>query len=291
MATLLARPSPFVERERTASPTPPPQLSINTSQRGTPAPIPNKHIPFCSPGPRPATRQLDTPPASPPSSTQIIETTSLTYPPNAADKVFNDPPVYCIRADDLSQALDHIATQPLPSTKQVFPWLHGLHAENQLQLAFFIARKRSLRRTPKCIRGLTIVKAGGDLSHSRLKGAIAPEELLRPAQHSRSKHAHAEPEFIDADPKEGFSVRNFQIQACKMATVSDIVVYGDGQTPREEVARLAKRIAKAQTAWQLKMEGPDGGARLFNTFILSGEHASPVIPQTMLTRSLQMTIL
>jgi dual specificity MAP kinase phosphatase len=135
------------------------------------------------------------------------------------------------------------------------------------------------------------VKAGGDLSHSRLKGAIAPEELLRPAQHSRSKHAHAEPEFIDADPKEGFSVRNFQIQACKMATVSDIVVYGDGQTPREEVARLAKRIAKAQTAWQLKMEGPDGGARLFNTFILSGEHASPVIPQTMLTRSLQMTIL
>ncbi|CZT14773.1 related to dual specificity phosphatase [Ramularia collo-cygni] len=270
MATLLARPSPIVERERTASPTPPPQLSINTSQRGTPAPIPNKHIPYCSPGPRPTTRQLDTPPASPPSSTQLIETTSLTHPPNAADKVFNDPPVYCITADNLARALDHIATQPLPSTKQVFPWLHGLHAENQLQLAFFIARKRSLRRTPKCIRGLTVVKAGGDLSHSRLKGAIAPEELLKPAPLPRSKKA--EPEFIDVDPKEGFSVRNFHIQTCKMATVSDIVVYGDCQTPREEVARLAKRIAKAQTAWQIKMEGPDAGARLFNTFILSDDY-------------------
>lgn len=209
---------------------------------------------------------------------QMIETTSLTYPPNIADKVFNDPPVYCMTADKLSQALDHIATQPLPIAKQVFPWLHGLHAENQLQLAFFIARKRSLRRTPKCIRGLTVVKAGGDLSHSRIKGAVAPEELLK-AHIPRTKAA--DPEFMDADPKDGFSVRNFQIQTCKMATVSDIVVYGDDQTPREEVARVAKMMAQAQTAWQMKLEGPDCGPRLFNTFILAGKRTSPARPCTL----------
>lgn len=231
--------------------------------------MPNKHIPFCSPGPRPASRQLDTPPASPPSPTQLIDTTSLLHPPNGFEKVFNEPPVYSISADRLAQSLDHIATQPLPSPKQVFPWLHGLHAENQLQLAFFIARKKSLRRTPKCIRAITVVKAGGDLSHSRIKGAIAPDELLKPMQHAKGKVAE-EPEFLDPDPRDGFSVRNFQIQACKLATVSDIVVYGDDQTPREEVVRLAKRISRAQAAWQKKNDG-SGTSRLFNTFMLSGK--------------------
>lgn len=178
--------------------------------------------------------------------------------------------MYSIGAKKLSQALDHLATQPLPSPKQVFPWLHGLHAENQLQLAFFIARKKALRKTPRCIRGITIVKAGGDLTHSRIKGAIAPEELLKPVQAAKNKNVE-DPEFLESDPKEGFSVRNFQIQACKMGTVSDIVVYGDNQTPREEVVRLAKRLSKAQTSWQKKTEGAFSSGRLFNTFILSGE--------------------
>ncbi|KAK4617935.1 Dual specificity protein phosphatase PPS1 [Fulvia fulva] len=267
MAAVLARPTAIPERTAT----PPPQLSINTSQRGTPAPVPNKHLPFCSPGPRPGNRQLDTPPASPPSPSQLIETTSLTHPPNGFEKLFNDPPVYSIGAKKLSQALDHLATQPLPSPKQVFPWLHGLHAENQLQLAFFIARKKALRKTPRCIRGITIVKAGGDLTHSRIKGAIAPEELLKPVQAAKNKNVE-DPEFLESDPKEGFSVRNFQIQACKMGTVSDIVVYGDNQTPREEVVRLAKRLSKAQTSWQKKTEGAFSSGRLFNTFILSEDY-------------------
>ncbi|KAM3424195.1 hypothetical protein BST61_g11264 [Cercospora zeina] len=262
-ATVLARPM-----ERLGTATPPPQLSLNTTQRGTPAPVPNKHLPFCSPGPRPASRTLDPPPASPPSPTQLIETSSLTYPPHGFERVFNDPPVYSITANKLSHAVDHLASQPLPPTQQVFPWLHGLHAENQLQLAFFMARKKSLRRTPKCIRGITVVKAGGDLNHSRIKGAIAPEELLKPLSVGQRRE---EPEFHEADPKEGFSVRNFQIQACKMATVSDIVVYADAKTPREELVRTAKRIARAQTAWQKKTEGTNCASRLFNTFVLQDD--------------------
>jgi dual specificity MAP kinase phosphatase len=171
------------------------------------------------------------------------------------------------------QALDHLASQPLPATKQVFPWLHGLHADNQLQLAFFIARKKSLRRTPKCIRSITIVKAGGDLSHSKLKGAVAPEEVLQCLKGGKDKD---DGDFLDSDPREGFSVRNFQIQACKMATVSDIVVYGDDETPRSEVERLARRMSKAQAAWQRRIEGPNASERPFNTFVVTGElHTVP----------------
>jgi len=258
MATVCARPAP-VHDHRTPS-----QLSINTSQTGSPRAVPHKHIPYCSPGPRPASSLLETPPASPPSPSQLINTTSLTYPPNGFEKVCNDPPVYSISAQKLSEALDHLATQPLPAAHQVFPWLHGLHQDNQVQLAFFTARKKALRRTPKCIRGITVVKAGGDLSHSKIKGAIAPEEILAPAHEGEGCA-----EFLECDPRDGFGVRNFQIQACKLATVSDIVVYRDDGTPKEDAERLANRIARAQTAWQKKTEGPFSG-KLFNTFIVSG---------------------
>lgn len=242
--------------------TPPPQLSLNTSNRGTPAAVPNKSIPYCSPGPRPSL----TPPVSPPSPSQLIETTSLTHPPNGFDKIIDEPPVYSISAAKLEQALNHLSNQSLPCAKQVFPWLHGLHAENQLQLAFFTARKKALRRTPKCIRGMTVVKAGGDLSHSKIKGAIAPDEIVKPVQKICD-----DCDFLDIDPRDGFSVRNFQIQACKMATVSDIVVYGDQQTSKDEVKELARRLSRAQGAWQKKTEGYSSSGRLFNTFVVEGK--------------------
>lgn len=117
------------------------------------------------------------------------------------------------------------------------------------------------------------MKAGGDVSHSKLKGAIAPEEILAPLQGAgRDKKNEDFAEFLEADPKDGFSVRNFQIQACKMATVSDLVVYRDDRTPFEEAVRLAKRLARAQAAWQKKTDGSlFGHHRLFNTFLVSGE--------------------
>ena len=116
---------------------------------------------------------------------------------------------------------------------------------------------------------MSIVKAGGDILHSKIKGAIAPDEILKPVPKSCQ-----DCDFLEIDPRDGFNVRNFQIQACKMATVSDIVVYGDQQTPREEVEQLARRISKAQGAWQKKTEGHLFSGRLFNTFILSGKQIS-----------------
>jgi dual specificity MAP kinase phosphatase len=233
--------------------------------------VPNKHL--CdtqSPAPVPSTP--DTPPASPPSKDSLLETSSITYPPDAyCTKWSHNPPTYTITGNKLAMALEHLATQALPNPEQVFPWLHGLHADNQIQLAFFTSRRKSVRRIPRCIRSITVVKAGGDLSHSKIKGAIAPEELLTPSVDDCGT-------FLECDPKDGFSVRNFQIQACKLAMVSDIIVYGDGKTSQKDVNALAKRISSAQRQYEAR----NGFSRgLFNTFILSGK-LSPSSSQELL---------
>jgi dual specificity MAP kinase phosphatase len=169
--------------------------------------------------------------------------------------------VYTITADRMAEALEHLATQPLPNPEQVFPWMHGLHSENQIQLAFFSSRRRSARKVPRCIRSITVVKTGGNLSASKLKGAITPDELLE----STSSNT---PKFNECDPRDGFSVRNFQIQACKLATVSDIIVYGDHKTNPEETIALAQKISKAQRQYEVRNGFP---RCLFNTFMLSGK--------------------
>jgi dual specificity MAP kinase phosphatase len=164
--------------------------------------------------------------------------------------------LYKVDADDVAAALDHLARQPLPDPSRVFPWLHGLHPDNHIQQAFFVARRRSLRRTPSCLRGITIVKADGNLNVSRLKGAIAPYEFLQLAS--------AAVEFLEVDPRDGFSVRNFQIQAAKSAMTSDIVVYGDDDAV---VRKLAWDIAGAQQRWRGRNEILRHHVPRYNTFV------------------------
>jgi dual specificity MAP kinase phosphatase len=164
--------------------------------------------------------------------------------------------IYEIDAKGIAVALDYIAGQPLPDPAQVFPWFHGLHPSNHIQQAFFIARRRALRKTPKCLRGITIIKAGGDLSCSRLKGAIAPEEFLL-----RLTSVAA---FKEVDPKEGFSVRNFQIQTAKYAMVSDILVYGEDEM---ETQKLARDVVAAQKTWRDMHEEKGHELPRYNTFV------------------------
>jgi dual specificity MAP kinase phosphatase len=164
--------------------------------------------------------------------------------------------VYLISGDKLAAALEHLSTQPLPNPDQVFPWLHGLHADNQIQLAFFVSRRKTVRKVPRCIRSITLVKVGGDLSSSKLKGAVTPDELLDGDA------------FLECDPKDGFSVRNFQIQACKLAMVSDIIVYADDKTPLDQTKTLAVSISRAQRKYETSNGLPRGQ---FNTFVLASE--------------------
>ena len=273
MATLVIRQP--VPRQ---SPTPPPQesvLSLDTTRPNS-APIPNKHIPYCSPGPAPAFQRQPpaTPPDSPPTNHSILQT-SLLQPADRFPRVSNHPPIYSINVSTLAAASNQLATQILPDPKLVFPWLHGLNPENQVQLQFFLARRKTQRNTPRCYRGITIVKAGGDLARARLKSAVSSDEIL-------NRREGQDAAFLEIDPKHGFSVRNFQIQATKMAVISDIVIYRDDSTSEEDVRRLARRLAYAQDTWRVKSRGVDNeDAPRFNTFILNSECSSRHVSTTL----------
>ena len=246
------------------TPTPPPGLSIDTAKLKNNV-VPNKHLPYCSPGPVPAAETPLSPPETPsPNDSSDSPPASVLHPADAYSRVCQDPCVYAIEASIVKKALDQVATTPLADPKYVFPWLHGLHPENHIQQAFFTARRKTLRKTPKCLRGVTIVKVGGDLTKSKLKGAISPAELLA------SDNAE-DPMFLDIDPKEGFSVRNFHIQAAKWAMVSDIVVYKDDLTPIEELRSTTQRLARAQNRYREKVKAAGAECADFNTFFARGE--------------------
>lgn len=264
------------------SPTPPPHppsLTLDASKFNS-VPIPNKHIPYCSPGPAPSSqhRAPATPPASPPSKHLNLQAPSLLHPASQYPKIINTPPVYSINAATVAAALENLASQRFPDPKQVFPWLHGLHPDNQVQLAFFIARRKAMRNTPKCFRGITIVKAGGDRLKSKLKGALDGEELLDPRAGEKGV-------FLDIDPRDGFSVRNFHIQAAKMARLSDIVVYGDDDLTNHGVRMLAKRIANAQITWAAQISSKERDVPRFNTFVISSTQRCMAFMYSLITMS------
>ncbi|KAK6954986.1 hypothetical protein Daesc_002616 [Daldinia eschscholtzii] len=235
--------------------------TINAQQvsSAAPAPIPNKHIPVCPTGPAPG-REPNTPPPSPGRSEHERQQqqqherrrSSLLYPPDKFERLESGSLcLHKIHPADVAAAVDYLARQPLPDPALVFPWFHGLHPSNHIQQTFFMSRSKAVRQVPNCLRGITLVKADGDLSTSRLKGALAPNELMQ---------SGSDGEFIDVDPKEGFSVRNFQIQAAKTAITSDIVVYGEDAGL---VRKLAWEIASAQAKWRKKHEH----IPKYNTFI------------------------
>ncbi|KAF5027525.1 hypothetical protein F66182_374 [Fusarium sp. NRRL 66182] len=250
----LARPIPPHRPSSTI--TPPLSLESSSTSSSSPcsAPIPNKHIPICPTGPaRPD--EPDTPPPSPPSQDHLRQTSAL-YPVDDLNRLDSAAlSIYELDASKVAEALDVASRQPLPDPALVFPWLHGLHPQNHVQQSFFAARRRALRRTPSCLRSITLVKADGDLNCSRLKGAIAPNEILQ---------ANNASEFIEADPREGFSVRNFQIQTVKTAVVSDIIVYGRDLT---KTRKVAWDIAGAQKRWREKHEAQGTCMPEYNTFI------------------------
>ncbi|KJZ78878.1 hypothetical protein HIM_01651 [Hirsutella minnesotensis 3608] len=268
MATIaLTRPlAPHNTAPDITSPVAPPRSLEDVQPASSPqvsqchAPLPNKHLPACPTGPSKA-GEPDTPPASP-RSIDEVQQTSLLYPPDVYPRLeLASLCAYEIDADQVAQALDYASQQPLPPASLVFPWLHGLHPNNQMQQAFFMGRRRSPRRTPSCLRGVTLVKANGDLGVGRLKGAIAPDEFMRQG---------CRPEFIEADPPDGFSVRNFQIQAAKMAFTSDIIIYGDDQA---EVSRTAWKVADAQKQWRERHSVQKNAIPEYNTFICTSTMA------------------
>lgn len=201
---------------------------------------------------------------------------SLLSPADGYPLISKSPPVRAIDAAGVASSINFSSRQTLPDIEQIFPWAHGLHPDNSIQLAFFCARKKSMRRPPTCYRGVCIVKVG-DLSCARLKGAVMAEEIL-PSN-------PAVPGFLVVDPKDGFNVRNFHIQVGKFACLSDIIVYGDDDADHHEVMRVAKRISAAQIMYKAQYQG--SSTRVFptySTFVAQGE-----TPQTLFLLGQKLT--
>lgn len=212
-----------------------------------PVPLPNKHIPVCPTG-SPKSDAAHTPPASPSDFDESLSQRSLLFPTDNYVSLQNDS--LCIFEIDSSQvatALEFTSRQPLPSPDLMFPWLHGLHPKNQLQQAFFMERRRLSKKPPVCTRGVLLVKADGDLSRARLKGAVSPDEFMQ---------ADPYPRFVEADPQDGFSVRNFQIQIAKAALISDVIVYGEDLAESKKVAWQIAAAQSRQRQTQLEQNIP-----------------------------------
>ncbi|KAI9831712.1 MAG: tyrosine/serine/threonine protein phosphatase pps1 [Phylliscum demangeonii] len=247
---------------------PPPSSTNATATRlrksPTPVSVPlsssTRHLDTLSPGRAPDPSRAEPAPSCVPASSP--QTSSLLYPPDGYDRLLSSPAIYAIDAQGLAAALQHLSAQPLPEPNEVFPWLHGLHPRNHVQLNFLLGRRRSVRKAPKCLRSVTIVKCGGDLTRSTIKGSVAPAELLH-------HPPGTPPAFRELDPAEGFSVRNFHIQAGKMATVSDLIVYGDATASAADLLELAQQLAAAQKIQRMQEHPGLKRPVLFNTFILS----------------------
>ncbi|KAL5596408.1 uncharacterized protein BROUX77_007092 [Berkeleyomyces rouxiae] len=235
----------------------------------------SRHLPYCPPGTAQSLSpdHLSLSPQDSEDSGDETETDSprsLLFPPHNYERVScGGVSVYSIDPLGLSNAVHYMASQPLPAPSRVFPWLHGLHPRNNIQRAFFARRRPQHHGIPECLRSVTLVKANGDLSKARLKGALAPSDIItRVPRRDGTPDCNTETYetgFIDADPKTGFSVRNFSIQSAKTATISDIIVYGDN---RDVVFNIAHHIASAQSSWRAK-QGASGRVHVpvMNTFV------------------------
>lgn len=253
------------------SPTPPPMMLQSTPELDTaksqslicgqfassPVAIPNKHLASpLSPLPVGQTPPV-TPPQSPPSQEVQCTMSSRLYPPDDYPLLQHSPPLRAIDAAGVAAAINHTATQPLPNPDDIFPWAHGSHPENHLQIEFFNARNKMVKKLPSCVRFVTVVKVGGDLSSCKLKGAVVPEDVLR---------ADGISQFVNLDPQTGFCVRNFHIQVGKFATLSDIIVYGGKDIGIEEVEEVAERISAAQINFRQNSEFK---LPVYNTFVVT----------------------
>lgn len=135
----------------------------------------------------------------------------------------------------------------------------------------------SFSSVPSTVRSLLVVKIGLRNSEGTLIGTSYPDEILCKKDEEESvdfsfddypldfeeepfetacstneplNPSYFLPQFIDPDPPDGISLRNFQIQVAKWATISDIVLYVSDESERENLFEFAHLISLAQLAYR-----------------------------------------
>lgn len=221
----------------------------------------------------------------------------------------SDGGYYRISPAEAVAALDFHYSSALPEIEEVFPWMHGCNENNVSQRAFLDPMKRfrdlnnqpvDLNRAleimmpdnpvfspPSNARGLVVIKVGdASDSHGSLVGSITPEEVLAD-QHGRtatidhfSQNAYHKltGNFLNLDPDEGISLRNFHIQVAKWATISDILVYCCSEQDTCDAIFIAKLLVEAQK--KLRCSVPSTQRKpgvMYNTFYLPFDAQNPPV--------------
>lgn len=173
-------------------------------------------------------------------------------------------PVKLMQLGQLSTVFDWYFNQPLPPTKTMFPWLHGISDNNYAQKRFFVSQSSGVLgdtcAQPEDARFLMSVLSDSLVSSKSplLRNTVVPKEILQPIDVCRDdvidivkgrihqafpqsldvekdifthtiiqdafKINHL-PIFLDLDPDRGVSLRNFHIQVAKITACSDFIVY------------------------------------------------------------------
>ena len=175
------------------------------------------------------------------------------------------PHVRAITAEQLDAALTAVAKIPLPDADTVFPWLHGIHPSNPDQRYFFSQPRGVELPPPSTYRGIALVAAHSreQNRHGRLVGSIEANDLFQQDEDSIC--------FVQPDPLKGVSLRNFHIQARKIAMLSDIVIYDIGSgIDSDDTLLFASCVADAQRKYRNDFQGqvPE-----YHTFIVSESFA------------------
>lgn len=212
-----------------------------------------------------------------------------------------------ISQSDLSSAFQWYFSTLLPSTKVMFPWLHGLNEENFAQRLFFLFQNsvQNIVRKPEGVRFLMCVSTNetdDDPAFHLLKNTVGITEILLKIDVTRTQvyetldeifdkvfgedlemdigfietlkddclKTNFFPIFLNLDPKNGISLRNFHIQVCKLALCSDFVVY-----PLEGDVEDAQRFARILWLAQRYEATLQKSQTQYNVFVLDGYECVP----------------
>lgn len=207
------------------------------------------------------------------------EKNSLVYGEFSISPDFHpDMKIRQVNVEELRHIFNIYFNTPLPATRDVFPWLHGLNKDNYAQKQYFLyqEQKTSMKYSinkPKNIRFTMCI--GSTDNELALKNTVQLHEILQPIDTSKVevrlrvheiinkvypsateelKNQIVEdcialnhlPIFLNIDPDRGVSLRNFQIQVAKLATCSDFIIYGSNYRRITRVLWLAQRLEAHQ---------------------------------------------
>ncbi|CCE81647.1 Piso0_002309 [Millerozyma farinosa CBS 7064] len=216
-------------------------------------------------------------------------------------------PVKSMQLGQLSDVFDWYFNQPLPPTKTMFPWLHGISDNNYAQKRFFVTQSSGASvdtcAQPEDARFLMNVLSDSSVSSKSplLRNTVVPKEILQPIDVSRAdvidivggciRQAFPQlsdteldrlthtiirdafeinhlPIFLDLDPDRGVSLRNFHIQVAKITACSDFIVYCfDEKHPSSE----CKCSSLARLLWlaqRLLAQQSDIDLSRYNVFLI-----------------------